>query len=153
MDANEQYRLKVIFAKLLLQMNDPAKAAFATTPDTSLALQIAYHWPKDSVVVAEQQKLVQSGPSARELLPSKETQARDIYNIATSDRVSAEDRLKAHRLYAEVMGHIERPTDKPTGVLVQNVMVVPVASNMDDWQKLAMKQQDKLIEHAATTIQ
>jgi len=145
----DQQALKLDFAANLLRTpNDPCKAAFATTPDTGLALQIAKLWVDDPAVKAHMDKLLVSN-DAKSFLPTKEVQARDIYSLATNEQLAPEDRLKAHRLYAEVMGHIEKPSQTgTTNILNQGVMIVREALSDEDWQEKATKQQRTLIGHA-----
>lgn len=135
-------------ANLLRTPDDPFKAAFATTADTGLALQIARNWMNDPHVKAEQEKLLRS-VDAKQFLPTKEEQAKDIYAIATNAQNAPEDRLKAHRLYAEVMGFIEKPVPGGTmNVLNQGVMIVREAANDEEWQEKAEAQQRALTSHA-----
>jgi hypothetical protein len=147
MDSDVQLK-KDFAANLLRYPDDPAKAAFATTPSTGLALQIAKNWIADPVVLAEQDKLL-AGEGAKSFLPTKEAQARDIYAIATSMAIGVDERIKAHRLYAEVMGFIEKPNaGNAINVLNQGVMVVRTAKDDQDWEDTAVDQQRKLIAHA-----
>ncbi len=146
----DQTTLKLDFAKNMLRhSNDPFKAAFDTTPDAGLALQIAKTWEKDEIVVAEMEKLLSTGDTS--FLPTKESQARDIYSLATSENVAVDDRLKAHRLYAEIRGFIEKPTQgATTNILNQGVMIVKDQGSDADWQEKATLQQRTLIGHATT---
>jgi hypothetical protein len=131
-------------ANLLRYPDDPFKAAFATTPETGIALKIAREWPLDPVVQAEQDRLLTTG-DAKSFLPTKEAQAKDIYAIATSGVVEVEDRLKAHRLYAEIMGFIEKPVPGTTNnILNQGVMIVKDQGTDDEWEDTALKQQRAL---------
>lgn len=145
----DQTQLKKDFAANLLRYpDDPAKAAFNTTPDVGAALQIAKHWPTDPVVVAEQDRLMASD-GARAFLPTKEAQARDIYALANSPTTDVDNRIKAHRLYAEVMGFIEKPNaGGGINVLNQGVMIVREAASNEDWERKAIEQQRTLTAHA-----
>ena len=40
-------------------------------------------------------------------LPTKEERARELWKIASDEKADPKIRLKAHRLYAELMGYIE----------------------------------------------
>lgn len=148
--AVDRTELKLCFAANLLRSpDDPMKAAFATTPDTGLALQIARQWIDDPVVKVEQERLLNTS-EAKSFLPSKEQQAKDIYAMATNDRLATEDRLKAHRLYAEVMGHIEKPAvGGGINILTQGVMIVKDAGSDADWQEKAAQQQRALTANAS----
>lgn len=129
--------------------DDPFKAAFLTTPDTGQALQIAKNWVKDPVVLAAKDALLLSS-DALNYLPTKEQQCKDIYALATDTRQDAEDRLKAHRLYAEVRGFIEKPVGgSTTNILNQGVMIVRDAGTDEQWQEKAAIQQRTLIADAS----
>ena len=140
---------KLDYAANLLRTQDPFKAAFATTPNTGEALVIGRDWPHDPVVQAEMDKLL-SKEGAKTFLPTKETQAKDIYALATNEKTAVEDRLKAHRLYAEVMGFIEKPSQNGgnVNILNQGVMIVKDHGSDEDWQDKAAKQQKALLGHA-----
>lgn len=141
--------LKVRFAEALLREpnSDPFKAAL-TIPgiDPTTAMQIAYKWANDEDVIAAQQKLLSDEYLSIDILPSKAKQARDIYLIASSDKIDAETRLKAHRLYAEIRSFIEKPDKTTINIPVShsNVMIVPEHANDDEWEKHAIKQQKRL---------
>jgi hypothetical protein len=92
--------MKEFAVNLLKHPTDPYKAAFATTSDNGLALQIGRDWPRDPIVVGEMERLVASG-DMKQFLPTKEEQARAIWMLAESEKVDVDNRLKAHRLYAE----------------------------------------------------
>jgi len=146
----DQHESKLKFAaELLRNDNDPFKAAFAAVPhDPGMALQIAKAWFDDPVVTAEKDRLLRSC-DAKSFLPSKEKQLRDIYSLATDGKQSAEDRIKAHRLYAEINGFIEKPsTNGAINVLNQGVMIVREHGNDADWEAKAMAQQRTLTGHA-----
>jgi hypothetical protein len=150
MNDQERDSLKRDFAANLLRYrDDPAKAAFATTPDVGLALQIARDWPKDGFVQTQMDKLL-SSIDATNFLPTKESQARDIYAIAVDAKNPIEDRLKAHRLYAEVRGFIEKPSQSGGGIniLTQGVMIVKDQGTDQEWAAKAKEQQRTLIGHA-----
>lgn len=147
----DRTQLKHDFAMNLLRYpDDPNKAAFATTPDTGLALQIARQWLDDPVVLVEKDRLLAT-TEAKAFLPTKEQQAKDVYALAMNDRVEIEDRLKAHRLYAEIMSHIEKPSNNGgINILTQGVMIVKDQGTDKDWQEKAAVQQRTLIAHAPT---
>jgi hypothetical protein len=140
---------KLAFAKAILRNPDCFAAALSVVADTGKALQIANQWPSDPIVVAEKIRIVEEeGP--RSLLPTKEEQAADIYKMATDSKLAEEDRLKAHRLYAEVMGHIEKPAvDNSTKIVAQSVMIVKDHGDDKDWEQRTVEQQRTLTAHAA----
>jgi hypothetical protein len=145
-DQDQEQKYKTAFAEALLRYpNDPGKAAFEAIPDVGTAVQAARNWVNDSFVRAEKIRLLeQSGLKA--FLPTKEAQASDIYTIAKDVSVDFDVRLRAHRLYAEVMGHIEKPdTSVKVNVLNQSVMVVKDLGSNEDWERKAEMNQRKLI--------
>lgn len=150
MEKLDQQSMKLEFAASLLRHpDDPDKAAFAITDDTGLALQIAKSWVRDPVVLGEQERLLLSG-GARTFLPTKEVQARRVYDEALNTKNTTDDRLKAHRLYAELMAFIEKPTATNVNILnQQNVMVVKDHGTDDDWEKGLQKQQRILTGNAS----
>lgn len=150
MEATEKNALKLKFAASLLRHpQDYDAAAFAVTDDTGLALQIARLWPDDPVVKGEQERLLLGG-EGRSFLPTKEVQARRVYDEATSQKNTTDDRLKAHRLYAELMSYIEKPIATNVNILnQQNVMVVKDHGSDEDWEKGLQKQQRTLTGNAS----
>lgn len=127
--------------------DDAQKAAFATIGNPGHALWMSVNWITDPFVQAELETLMQS-KEAKKFLPSKERQAKDVYTIASDEKKAPEDRLKAHRLYSEIMGFIEKPNaGNTTNILNQGVMVVRDMGSDEDWANKAVKQQARLIEH------
>lgn len=147
--------MKTAFAVNLLRVGKSdyksySKIAFEVCSDTSFALQIANAWPRDPFVIDEMTRLIgEQGNSS--FLPDKEKQGRDIYAICLDDKVDVEVRLKAHRLYAEIFGHIVKEPAAPFGINIsQNVMVVRDMGSNEDWERGAIKQQRALLDdHAA----
>lgn len=142
---NVEDQKRAFAAELLRNDGDGFKAAFALFgEDTGKALQLGRIWLTDPVVIAEQDKLLRSS-DAKTFLPSKEQQARDVYKMATDATQPIDDRLKAHRLYAEIMGHIEKPNVQAgTNILNQGVMIVRDAGSNDDWEAKAIAHQRSL---------
>ena len=153
MDVEEQ---KTAFAMALLKNPDnPFQAALSILPDTpsavGFALQIAQLWVNDKFVAEEKLRLIEELGSAT-FLPTKVDQCRDIWKMATNEKLDEEVRLKAHRLYAEIMGNIEKPTvnnNINNGIVNNGVMIVPVSTSMDEWEKAASAQQRELILNAS----
>lgn len=135
---------KTAFAAALLRSpDDPFKAATQVFGDFQNQIQAATKWILDPFVKGEQLRLLtEKGEKA--FLPSKEDQLKDIYMLATKS-IDEEIRLKAHRLYAEIAGNIEKPGTANVTVAVQNVMVVKDHGSDDEWEQKAIKQQKILI--------
>jgi hypothetical protein len=143
------HAIKLQFAaQLLKHENDAHKAAFATVDDPGLALQLARMFD-DPVVVAERQRLLGSS-DAKSFLPNKSKQLVDIYALATDKMQTAEDRIKAHRLYAEISGFIEKPqSGAGINVLNQGVMIVRDHGDDSDWEEKTIQQQRTLTGHGS----
>lgn len=138
---------KKAFAMALIRFNgDASKAGFCIEQDTGKALQIGFTWSHDEFVKAEMERVFGSA-EAKKFLPTKEQQAKDVYSMAVDIKLSTDDRIKAHRLYAEIMQHIEKPKEATTvTVAVQNVMAVPFAKSEEEWENFAVRQQHQLTE-------
>lgn len=128
------------------------EAACLTFPEDqydNLARQAAQEYRYDRVVIEETARLATQEPEAG--LPTKAEQARDIYNLAKGAK-SIDDQLKAHKLYAEIMGFVQKPGQASSNVYVDNrrVMVMPAAPTSDqEWEMQAEVQQARLVEHAS----
>lgn len=135
------------------------EAACLTFPDQcddNLARQAAIEYPHDREVIAELARLRGATDAAE--LPSRAEQARAIYNMAADTTRSVSDRLAAHKLYAELMGHVQKPTEgnRPNQIYNDNrrIMVMPAPpANVDSWEAKAVGQQAKLVADASTTRQ
>lgn len=128
---------------------EAACLTFPDDADDNLARMAAEQYRFDREVIAETARLASVEPEAD--LPSKAQQARDIYNIAKGAK-SVDDQLKAHKLYAELMGHVQKPAMAPTaGVSIHNrIMVMPAApTSIDDWEAVATSQQARLVDNAS----
>lgn len=148
---NEQ-EAKAKFAEELLRR---PRAAFEIAcelfgpMETGRALKASAEWPVDPYVLDIQAGLIEEH-GERYFLPTKEQFARQVIDYADTIR-TPEDRLKAYRLYAEVMGFIEKP-----GVVVNNnvdnrrVMIVKDHGNDDDWERRLVNQQKQLTNAAAS---
>jgi hypothetical protein len=128
------------------------EAACLTFPDAvddNLARMAAEQYRYDRVVIEELARLAKVEPEAD--LPSKAEQARDIYNL-TKGATSIDDKIKAHKLYAELMGFVQKPSAAPAGgVSIHNrIMVMPAApTSIDDWEAVATSQQARLVNNAS----
>lgn len=129
---------------------EAACLTFPDQEDDNLALKAAAEYRFDRVVIEEMSRLATEEPEAT--LPTKAQQARDIYNLA-SGAASVDEKLKAHKLYAEIMGYVQKPGDHGgANVYVDNrrVMILPPAApSLEDWENTAVQQQQRLVEHAS----
>lgn len=147
----EQLALKPKFAAMLLEHPDNAFiAAQAVFPDDmARALYIASHWLTDPDVLTEKARLRDKGADLK-TLPTKADLARRAWEL--TDKGLFEDRIKAMKLYADIMGHIEKPQAPVTNVNVtQNrVMVVKDKGTDAQWEEGVAKQQTQLLNESAT---
>lgn len=149
---------KAFGIELARNPGQPFQAALAIFgDDTGLALKASQLWVRDPVVIAARD--VYLGEHGAEIkLATKDELAAKILNFA--DEKNAEetrylhdgkDRLTAYKLYAEVMGYIEKPqvVNNNNNVVTSNrVMVVQNFGNDDDWEAAIRAQQSKLIHDA-----
>lgn len=136
--------LKAKFAaELLRNPKEPFLAGLSVFPnDNGRALRAAYEWPNDPEVKAEQARLTAKDGGAG-FLPSKAELARAIWDKSTA-AYDAEDFTKLAKLYADVMGFIQKP-EPAVNVNVNNnrVMVVKDHGTNEEWaEKLAAQQRE-----------
>lgn len=128
---------------------EAACLTFPDQEDDNLARQAAEEYRFDRVVIEETERLAASEPEAG--LPTKAQQARDVYNLAMGAK-SVDDQLKAHKLYADIMGYVQKPTDAPAGntyVDNRSVILLPRrATSLDEWEVEAIEHQAKLVANA-----
>lgn len=155
--------LKLAFARAWLKApKNPFEAARTVFGlNTGAALHAATNWTTDAEVLAECARLKED-EGAKSFLTSKEELARKILEAVEDPpletqggwqaRIPIEDKLKAFKLYAEVMGYIEKPQAVINNNPVTNnrVMVVKDSGSDEDWEKKAARQQKELIERNAT---
>lgn len=147
--ADEEARLKTAFAiASLRERDDPFKAAMSVMPDPGLAIFAAQNWPNDTFVCAEKMRLIEE-KGETSFLPSKADQLKDIWIMCTNPKLDEEIRLKAHRLYAEIMGNIEKNPTAQLSLVNNGIIMIPVPASMDDWEKTAKQQQRGLVLDAS----
>lgn len=141
------------FARLLLQHPGDARrcaeilCAEVGISDGNVAIQIMRAWPNDPVVIEEQERLLAT-EGEETFLPSKSDLARLVWGIADSQTAAAEDRLKAAKQYAELMGYVVKTPQ--VAIQVNKVMQVKDFGEDDEWERKALEQQNKLLQHAST---
>lgn len=123
--------LKDAFALAWLKTpSDPFKAAISVFGpiDVGKALRAADEWVKDEYVINRKAQLVaESGQEA--FLPTKAELALKVMSVADESRF-ADDKIKALRLYAEIMGHIEKPDNKSKGNGQANLVITDQDANL-----------------------
>lgn len=121
--------------------------------NVSMAMFAAQEWPLDPAVKRFMEAAT-GHHGAMHFLPSKASQAQELWQIANNPMQSMDDRLKAHRLFADICGHIEQK-----GVTINNnvtsnrVMVVKTHETTAAWETKLAQQQAQLIEDAQYTVQ
>lgn len=141
--------LKKKFAdELLKNPGDPFPIALALFPDnTNRALRVATEWPQD-IVVLEYIANVKKEKREEDYLPTKADLCRKIWDKLDKPFVYSEDFVKLAKLYADIMGYIEKPQTniKVDNTTVNNkVMVVKTCESDNEWEQRALRQQEKLI--------
>ena len=144
-------RYKEQFAGFLLAGFQPLIAALKIfgNGDAGTAAMVAAQWPTDPYVVAWMETERENAEEANRPKSPKEQQIERIK--LRLDRMANDDYLKAERLLAEMMGHIEKAAP-PSAVVNLNqsinerVMIVPNYGEDAEWERKAAGQQDKLIE-------
>jgi hypothetical protein len=86
-------------------------------------------------------------------LPTKADLARMSWTLANTPHMLAEDRMKALRLYADIMGFISKPeTTINNNILTSNkVMVVRDHGEDNIWEDKLLTQQTRLLDDAAAS--
>lgn len=136
------------FARLLLKEPlEPFAVALKVFPDdTKQALKVANEWPSDLEVLRFQEQAV-SADGEKSFLPTKGELARDTWNLMHSKYTEPGDFAKLGKLYAELMGFIEKPkTEITTNVqqITNRVMVVRESVSDADWERKLLAQQERL---------
>jgi hypothetical protein len=145
-----QELLKDLFAAALLREPDNAFGAackvFGT--DTISAMRAAQYWPSDIYVLTKQAELLDEfGEDS--FLPNRATLARKIFELAETPNIDKKDKIKAFELYGNIMGYISKQTAISNVTLNENrVMIVKDFGNDEQWERAAVGQQTKLIEHS-----
>lgn len=132
---------------------EAALRAFPDPGDEVLAIKARDEWIYDRTVIDELDRL--NKEDMPEDLPTRAQQARDIYNLAQDPSKAVDDRLKAHKLYAEVMGFIQKPLPGAGGgnTFIDNrrvIMMPAPPASIEDWEAEAIEHQAKLVSDAAS---
>lgn len=131
-EKTQEHKDKEAFALELLKQTEPFKAAIAVfgQGEVGKCLKLSMEWPADPYVMAHKKYLLDT-QGAESFLPTKADIAKKILTIHDEAR-SSEDKIKALKLYADVLGFIVKPeTDgknKTGGVIA--VAMTPVEQNL-----------------------
>lgn len=140
---------KAAYAALLLRYpKDPFKAALELHPsNTNRALFVANYYPIDpDVLRIKKDLLAKNGKGA--YMPDKHDLAEVLWSRIESNRISNEDLAKLGKLYADINGFIEKPSNNVninTNVDNRVVMVIPHMGTGDEWERNALEQQRNLV--------
>lgn len=151
MGTDEQKRA---FALAYKQIGDPNRAAqkiFPRLGDGGNAYHASITWLNDPIVIAELDRLTEEHAEI-EFMPSKAVTARTIYAIAENTSCDPDTRLRAFKLYCEVMQYTGTPSvqiNNNDNRVVNAVMMVPAPDA--DWENRMIAQQQKLIADARST--
>lgn len=152
---DEEQQTKAAFAAALLKhpqdLEGRFAAALAVTADTGKALLMANKWINDPVVIAEQQRLVNSANEGElDFIGTKAEFAREVLEAART-AWDGDVKHKFYKLYAETRGFISKADTNVQVNLTQNkVMVVRDMGTDADWEAKAQRQQRALIDVSAS---
>ena len=149
-EVDELAQKKQFAIELLKDPSKPFIAACAVfRDDTGTALKIAGRWPTDPDVLRFQAEAVDAVGDMH-FLPTKAEAARLAFSMASDDKATRDDRLRALRLYADIRGFIEKQSPIINNNILTNnkVMVVKDHGSVDAWEDRLMQQQSKLIDDA-----
>jgi hypothetical protein len=133
--------------------HEAAMRVFPLPGDEILATKARTDWLNDPIVLEELDRLSKSQDYGE--LPSRAQQARDIYNLAQDHTKPIDDRIKAHKLYAEIMGFVQKPGNAGQGggnTYIDNrrVILLPQEpASIDEWEAEAKAHQAKLVSNAS----
>ena len=127
---------KIAYAKSVAGGEDPVRVALTYVEnDPVRALRLVEELSNDPIVID-----ILSTTSSVDKLPQRDDLLKSVWGLAEDYQYNAEDRLKAYRLYAEIMKFL----DKTPQVAIQNNRVM-IVKEFDDWEETARLQQAKLI--------
>jgi len=148
LDRHKAYAAIVL--KEPLELWKAGKAAWPeeTPYHQNMALNCALNW-KDSPEIEEAKRALIEEKGAAYFLPDRYQICREIHAAANSAK-TFDDKFKGLKLYAEIMGFIEKPGTSvvTNNTTVNKVMVVPMTTSQDAWESNAIGQQVKVIDHA-----
>lgn len=145
MEASDDTVQKTAYAALLIQEQDPYKAAFALFPgNTNRSIRVAAEWPSDPIVINEKARLVKEARENLDSLPTKHDLARAVW-----DRMKGADDdeafVKLAKVYGEINGFIEKPQTQTNVNIQQNrVMTLRDMGSDSDWESAVLDQQRRL---------
>lgn len=123
--------------------------ALGLIPETQIAIAAVNAWNNDPTVIRERLRLMEEYGERAEL-PTKETIAKEILELARASEHSVPDRLKAYGQYTEMMNYTGRNAGATAAVNIfsNKVMLVKDHGTNDDWEARAVSQQSGLVKQA-----
>lgn len=155
---DEELLKKAFGIELARNPGEPFQAALSIFgDDTGKALMASQVWVRDPLVIQSRDEyLAENGVEVK--LDSKAELAAKILKFADEKNADetrylhdGKDRLSAYKLYAEVMGYIEKPqvVNNNNVVATSNkVMVVQNFGDDDNWEQALAAQQRQLVHDA-----
>lgn len=141
--------LKLKFAKAYARNRDDAYAAARTIEaDYGRAQHMAMNWISDPIVL---EYLAETEDDDAEALPTKDEFAAELLRQARETKSSAV-KLDYMKLFATVMGFVEKPRDNSPQVnvaIVNKVMRMPRSSTDDEARQRIAANQARLINAVA----
>lgn len=112
--------------------------------DINAFLKIAAKWPTDPEVQRHRKELL-ALHGEEHFLPSKAEIAKKLLDDLETIR-DPELRLKFIKLYAELLGYLQKDTININNNITQNkVMLVPASQSDEEWQNRLVQQQERLL--------
>lgn len=122
---------KAAFAAFLLRApNEPFEAALKLFPserERGAACYAALNWPADSEVIAEIQRLKDSGVSTTG--PNKDELIATLWGVVNDLRENGKDRIAAARLISEMNGYIKKDGEDSVKKIIPKMPVYKVTSS------------------------
>lgn len=142
---------KRTFAENFVKNGDAYAAARAVSPQCmSTASMIAMQWPTDAGVLSHMSDVIAERGEYGDL-PTKEDFALKLWHQADEAR-SPGVKLDFYKLFATVMGYVEKPAERPTtnvNVIVNKVMQVRRSGSDEEARERIASNQAKLINASA----
>lgn len=136
--------LKLRFAREYLIANrDPYEAASALSTDATEVFRLARSLPFDPEVMAEVERLLSNSEELLSTLPSEFEFLCELWR--KMQHCDIKDYAKLAKVYADCRGFTKPVAKTQDSDLPKGVLVVPIASTPDDWEKYAVAQQSDLV--------
>lgn len=145
----DEIELKKRFARQILRGATPWDAICLVIPDyderASERFTLSRDWAIDEEVHALKKQILEEDGDDALGLPTREELIKDLW--ADIQQATGKDKAALAKVYADVRGWTQKPTDLPTNQtnITHNVMVVKDHGSDEAWQLNAIEQQRKLV--------